>query len=90
MANSTTKPASQSSSENVLRSAHNEVDSSLTVNGFLVGKVGHKITYAVTTTNSANDTELYSFYDDTTLLYQIALVYTDGTKAVLNYASRIA
>lgn len=76
MANSTTKPASQASAENVLRSAHNEVDASITTNGFLVGKVGHKVEAALSTTNLSNDTVTFTFYDGTTLLYSLKVVYS--------------
>lgn len=75
MSNSTTKSASQASAENVLRSAHNEVDASITTNGFLVGKVGHKVTTTLSTTTIVNDTVTFTFLDGATQLYQIKVVY---------------
>lgn len=85
MANSTSKPMSNMSNENVLRSAHNEIDASITTNGFLVGKVGHKVTTALSTTTLANDTVTYSFFDGAVQLYQIKVVY--GTTQTVDIVS---
>ena len=90
MSASTTKPASNASHENVLRSAHNEVDASITVNGFLVGKVGHNIQVTTGTTTVLNDTAIYTFKDGSTTLYVLTLVYTDASQAVLISATRTA
>lgn len=85
MSNTTSKPISNMSNENVLRSAHNEVDSSITTNGFLVGKVGHKFTAALSTTTIANDTVTYTFFDGAVQLYALKLVYaTAQTLEVLS------
>jgi hypothetical protein len=62
----------------------------MSVDGFIVGKVGHKVTLAISTTTIANDTELYSFYDVAALLYQIRVIYTDGSRSQLLSAERIA
>lgn len=86
----TTKPLSERDYAQTLRGAFNDVDKSITTNGFLTGKIGHKIEMAIQTTNVANDTELYSFYDTNTLLYQIEVVYTDGTRETFLSAERIA
>lgn len=90
MANSTSKQASNLSNENVLRSAHNEVDASITTNGFLVGKVGHKVTAALSTTSIANDTITYTFFDGTVQLYQIRVVYPAAQTLPLVSAERIS
>lgn len=85
----TTKRSTRKDGMQTLQMAYNDVDASLTTNGFLVGKVGHKVTLAIETTTISNDTELYSFYDSDTLLYQIKLIYTDDTKAQLISAERV-
>lgn len=86
----TTKRSTRKDGMQTLQMAYNDVDASLTTNGFLVGKVGHKVTLDIQTTSVTNDTELYSFFDNTELLYQIKLIYTDETKALLISAERVA
>ena len=90
MANSTTKPTSQASAENVLRSAHNQVDASITTNGFLVGKVGHKVTAALSTTTVANDTVTFTFFDGSTQLYQLKVVYSTSQTIPFLSAERLS
>lgn len=70
--------------------SHNDVDSSLQVSGFLTSKIGAKVELTVSTTNIANDTETFSFFDGTTQLYQIQIVYTDATKSQMISAERIS
>lgn len=89
MANTTKRPSDLDGNQ-ALQNAFNEVDSSFTTNGFLTGKVGHKITLALSTTTVSNDTETYTFFDGATQLYQIQLVYTDTTRALLLSAERIS
>ena len=84
----TSKLLSNRDANQVLDGAFNDVDKSITTAGFLVGKVGHKIEQAVQTTNVANDTLQYSFYDSGTLLYVITVVYTDGTRTLMLSAER--
>lgn len=86
----TSKRSTRKDGMQTLQMAYNDVDASLTTNGFLVGKVGHKVTLDIQTTTVINDTELYSFFDNTELLYQIKLIYTDETKAILISAERVA
>lgn len=86
----TTKQPTMLDNEQVIRNVFNEPDKSLTVNGFLVGKTGHKVTMALSTTNIANDTETYTFLDGATTLYEIEVIYTDGTRAVMISAERIS
>lgn len=85
MANSTSKQASNLSNENVLRSAHNEVDASITTNGFLVGKVGHKIVRTIV----SPIVDDYSFYDGTTLLYTLRITYNNASHDDVDQAERI-
>jgi ubiquinone/menaquinone biosynthesis C-methylase UbiE len=86
----TTKKGTRKDGMQTLQMAFNDVDASLTTNGFLVGKIGHKVTLEITTTTILGDTELYTFLDNDQLLYQIKLVYTDSDKAQLISAERIA
>lgn len=88
--NSTTKPASNLSHENVLRSAHNEVTATIGVSGFVTAKVGHRITQTVTTTNTADDTLVFNYFDGTTALMELTVIYTDGTRETLLSVERTA
>lgn len=86
----TTKPLSDRDYAQALQSSYNQVNATMSVDGFIVGKVGHKVTLAISTTTIANDTETYSFSDGATPLYQIRIIYTDGSRALLLSAERIA
>lgn len=86
----TAKKSSKKDGMQTLQMAFNDSDASITTSGFLTGKVGHKITLEIITTNVADDTEVYSFFDETNLLYEIKLVYTGASKSQLISAERIA
>lgn len=86
----TSKPLSDRDANQALRGAFNDVDKSLTTAGFLTGKVGHKIAFAITTTSVPNDTEEYSYFDGTELLYTITIVYTSDARNVMISAARTA
>jgi len=86
----TTKKGSKKDGLQTLQMAYNDVDASITTNGFLVGKIGHKVTLTISTTTVADDTETYSFFDGTDLLYQIRLVYTSAAKTQMISAERVA
>ena len=88
--NGTTKKASNASAENVLRSAHVEETGTISVNGFVSAKVGHRITLTILTTNVLNDTERYTYFDGTTQLMQLTIIYTDGTRGTLASVERTA
>jgi hypothetical protein len=76
MANITNKKTSELSMENVLRHIHNQQDATIGVNGFITLKQGHRITRV----DIDSLTEDYSFFDGTTLLYTIRIVYTNITQ----------
>ncbi len=85
------KPLADLDGSQVLQSGYNTVDSTISVNGFVVGQVGNSIVLAISTTNVANDTETYTFSE--TLrgqLYQIQIIYTDGTRTQLLSVTRIS
>lgn len=84
----TSKTPSQKDSSQAIRGSFNDVDASLTTNGFLVGKVGHKIAFATSTTTVSNDTVTISFSDSGTALYAYKLIYTDDTQTTLISAER--
>lgn len=86
----TTKPMSEKDYQQTLRGAYNDVDKSLTVNGFVGAKIGHKITLAIQTTTVASDTELYTFFDGATQLMQIKIIYTTSTRDLMLSVERIA
>jgi len=83
------RPSAQDANQ-TLQGSYNDVDLSITTNGFLVGKVGRKIAAAVSTTNIANDTETYTFSEDGITLYVYKVIYTDGTRATILTAERIS
>lgn len=86
----TTKKGTRKDGMQTLQMAFNDVDASITTNGFLVGKIGHKVTLEIVTTTLLGDSELYTFLDGTQLLYQIKLIYTDADKTQLLSAERVA
>lgn len=86
----TSKPKSQQDANQTLQYAYNDVDATLSVNGFLVGKVGHKIVQSITTTTLPNDTEVFQFSDSGTPLYTLTIIYTDGSRATFLSAERTA
>lgn len=97
MANETSKLLSDRDSSQTLQGAFNDVDKTISTNGFLVGKVGHKITRndtngAFLTGSQVGDD--FSFYDDSAegpgLLYIFRIIYVDSTKASLVSAERVA
>lgn len=90
MSNATTKPASNMSHENVLRGAYNDVNGSITTDGFLIGKTGHKVTAALSTTSISNDTVTYTFFDGSTQLYALKLVFPTTQALPFTSAERIS
>lgn len=73
-----------------IRGAYNEVNASLSVDGFLTAEVGRKVDLTISTTTISGDTETYSFSESGTLLYTIKVIYTDGTRATMISAERTA
>lgn len=102
MGNTTGKKIGRIDAENVLRKAYNVEDATVSVNGFVVGKVGHKIELEIRTTNVANDTERFTFSDQSPgtsqdnptggplTLYIIDVIYTDGNRSQLMSVERVA
>lgn len=86
----TQKEFSERDFQQVLRAAFSDEASTIAVDGFIVGKVGRKITRAVSTTTVANDTETFDYSEDGLSLFQIKVVYTDGTREDLISVERVA
>lgn len=82
----TSKQMTEKDYAQTLRSAFNDADASITMNSFLVGKVGHKVTR---TANSATVDD-YSFYDGATLLYTLRITYNNSAHDEIDEAERIA
>jgi len=72
-----------------LQASFNEEDNSFTSSSFITVKVGHKIEKAITTTNVANDTEDYSYFDEEILIYKLRVIYTDGDRTDFLSTERI-
>lgn len=87
---STSKIMTQKDADQVIRSAQNDVNNTIAVDGFLVGKIGRKVVLTITTTTVANDTEVYVFSESGTNLYTITVIYTDGTRTTMLSAERTA
>lgn len=86
----TTKGLSDFDGTQTLRSAFNDVDSTLTTNGFLVGLVGRKVVVTISTTTVSNDTQSFAFSENGTALYTLKLIFVDSTYAQLVSAERTA
>lgn len=84
------KPMSERDGQQALQYSFNDVDKSLQVSGFLTGKVGHKVELSITQTTVPDDTEVFTFKDGSTTLYQITIVYVDGTRELMLSAERTA
>lgn len=89
-ANKTLKPLSERDGSQTLKGSFNDVNDTLSVDGFLTGLVGRRVDLAISTTTLPNDTETYAFSENGISLYTIQIVYTDGTRSTLLYAVRIA
>lgn len=86
----TTKSISDVDGQQTLQRAFNDSDASHNVNGFLVAVVGRRVDLAIGTTNVANDTETFSFSENSLALYTLQIVYTDATRVTMLYAVRTA
>lgn len=86
----TTKPLSSQDFEQAIQYAFNDNTRTVGVGGFITAKVGHKITVTISTTNVANDTETYEYFDSSTSILQLKLIYTNGARTLLLSVERIA
>lgn len=86
----TTKVRSEYDANQITQKIFNSEGGTLAVDGFLVGKVGRRVDLALTTTTLSNDTEVFTFSEEGTTLFELTLIYTDGTRAQLLSAERTA
>jgi hypothetical protein len=86
----TQKPLSHLDYEQTMQSSYNDVNATLSVDGFLTGKIGRKVELAISTTTIVDDTETYSFSENGTALYALKIIYTDGSRALMISAERIS
>ena len=86
----TTKPFSLYDEPQIFKKVYND-SGTLAVDGFLAGEIGRKITRTISATNVANDTEIFNYYENqTTLLFQLTVIYTDATRNDLLSVERTA
>lgn len=86
MANNS-KPTSDYDQTIIFQKAYNPQDNSITVGGFVNGRIGNKIVVAY----PSSSTETYSYYQNTSeLLLTILVTYTDSTKLSLSSVERTA
>lgn len=86
----TTKVRSEYDANQITQKIFNPEGGTLAVDGFLVGKVGRRVDLVLTTTTLSNDTEVFTFSEEGTTLFELTLIYTDGTRAQLLSAERTA
>lgn len=84
------KRMAQKDADQAIREAYNDANTTLGVDGFLVGLVGRRVDIATSTTTSAGDTQTFTFSENGTQLYILKLIYTDGTQTTLMSAERTA
>ena len=72
--------------QQTLKLSFNDVDASVTTNGFLIAKVGRKVEIDV----SGGSIAIYTFKENGVVLYQYTLTYTDITRSQLVSAERTA
>lgn len=89
MAN-TKKKATKLDYEQAIQGVYNDENATLSVDGFLTGKVGRKVELTISTTTVLDDTETYNFSEDGVALYELTIIYTDGTRAQMISAERTA
>jgi len=86
MADNTSKLKSNLDSGSVLQFAFNENERSISVGSFITAKIGHKIEQVAV--NSTTDD--FHYYDSSTLVLTLRIIYTDSTKETLSSVERIA
>lgn len=82
----TEKLMSDRDANQTLRFVYNDVDASVTTNGFLIAKVGRKVEIDV----SGGSVAVYTFKENGVTLYQYTLTYTDASRVQLISAERTA
>lgn len=86
----TQKPASDLDSTQNIQNSFNDINSTLSVDGFLTGLVGRRVDLAISTTTVPNDTQTFTFSENGISLYAFKIVFTDATYSLMLYATRIS
>lgn len=86
----TTKNLSKQDANQTLQYAFNDNTRTLGVSGFISAKIGHRITLTISTTNVSNDTEIYEYFDGSTSLMELEIIYTSGTRETMLSVERTA
>lgn len=86
----TDKRLSERDPGQTLQHSYNEIDASITMAGFLTGKVGRKVEQTISSTTVPNDTLTFTFSESGTNLYSIQVIYTDSTYSTMLSAERIS
>lgn len=86
----TRKRLSEYDAPQITQKIYNSESGTISVDGFLAGKVGRKINQALATTAIANDTEVFTFSEDGVTLFVLTMVYTSGTRQLMISAERTA
>lgn len=85
----TQKQLSDRDYQQTQRLAFNDVDGSFTTSGFLLGKVGRKVTVVISTTTVLNDTATYTFSENGVDLYAYEIIYTNGARTQMISAENV-
>lgn len=70
----TSKPLSERDFQQTLRHSYNDINGTIGVDGFVVGKVGRKIVRSVI----SSTTDDFEFYEGASLLYTLRVIYTNS------------
>lgn len=81
---SNTKPLSEYDQTQILQKVYNPADATLAIGSFVAAELNNNLQVAY----PSSTTETYSFYEASTLLYTLTVVYTDSTKSNLSSVTR--
>lgn len=86
------KVMAQKDAEQATRISYNDANTTIGVDGFLVGLVGRQVAVTVSTTTVSGDTSTFTFSENfgASVLYAIQCIYTDATQTTLLTATRIS
>jgi hypothetical protein len=84
--NSTTKPFTDYDQQQILQKVYNPADATIAVGSFVAAELNNNIQVGYPN----GTTETYSFYEASTLLYVLTVIYTDSTKVNLLSVTRTA
>ena len=86
MSDKTSKKFTDYDHQQILQKVYNPADATLAVGSFVSAELGNNMQVGYPNAT----TETYSFYEGSTLLYTLTVVYTDSTKGSLSSVTRTA